>query len=344
MISAVTPVFARDALDELYDKLQRDFDSKPHFFNKSINDFRDGIESPFIKPYFKEYAANNARPLTPTQISKLPEGYFLEKEPFFLAMAGRERLLKAGKIKNHPILAVVDFSRHARNRRLFIMDIHKGEVLINTYTSHAAKTDSDRDGYADTFSNQAGSNLSSLGFMSSDVTYSGNYGYSLRMRGHDPLLNSNVFSRAVVVHGFGGLGPHDASWGSMSTSEGCLMISTNESGRFWGMEDKSMLDLVIKTLKPGSLIFTYDYENPELFKSTWIKKSDIPEVVVEEEPVPEDPKPEEPKPEEPKPQDPEVGKPAQPVEVEPVNEYNEEEVVVSHLPGRSKILPARPAN
>lgn len=278
-IFSMTPVNVRASvdLDELYEKLSRDFDSKPYFFNEAINDYRDGVESPFIRRLFGEYSTNNARPLSAQQITKLPDGQFLDKAPFYLAMAGRLRLLKAGKIKDHPILAVADFSRHARERRLFIMDIHKGEVLINTYTSHAGKTDSDRDGYADTFSNTPGTNMSSLGFMSSDVTYNGIYGYSLRLRGHDPLLNSNVFSRAVVVHGFGGLGPHEASWGNMATSEGCLMVSTNESGRFWGMEDQSMLELVIRTLRPGSLIFTYTDQNPELFKSSWIKRTDIPD-------------------------------------------------------------------
>lgn len=231
--------------------------------------------SPFIQQMFKEDAINNARPLTQNQIKKLPEAYFLERKPFFLAMAGRERLIKAGKIKNHPILAVVDFSRNAKNRRLFVMDIERGEVLINTYTSHAYASDKNADGFPETFSNISGSEKTSVGFMSSDVTYYGNYGYSLRLRGHDPKLNSNVLSRAVVVHGFGGMDVQQASSGYVSTSQGCLMLSTNESGRFWGMEDKSMLQIVIEILKPGSLIFNYTDED-DLKLSDWIKESDAP--------------------------------------------------------------------
>lgn len=247
---------AVDTVEDLYQRLKDDFESKPHFFNSSINDFRP-------------------EPLTLNQIAKLPDAEFLDKKPFFLAMAGRERLIKAGKIKNHRILAVVDFSRHSNNRRIFIMDILNGEVLVNTYTSHAYYTDSDQDGYADSFSNVSGSEKTSVGFMSSDVSYYGNYGYSLRLKGHDPKLNSNVLARAVVVHGFGGMDVTQASWGKISTSQGCLMFSTNESGRFWGMEDKSMLQIVIGLLKPGSLIFNYT-EQDDLKLSEWIKSSDVP--------------------------------------------------------------------
>lgn len=155
------------------------------------------------------------------------------------------------------------------------MDLQKGEVLVNTYTSHAYSTDRDGDGYADNFSNVSGSEKSSVGFMSSDVTYYGSYGYFLRLRGHDPKLNSNVMTRAVVVHGYGGMDVNQASWGSIATSQGCLMFSTNESGRFWGMEDMSMLQIVIGILKPGSLIFSYT-DQDDLKLSEWIKVSDVP--------------------------------------------------------------------
>jgi hypothetical protein len=276
LLTSITRAFAgNEAVESLYQSLKTDFESKHYFFNHSINDFRDGVISPFLQEMFKADAINNARPLTQKQITKLPDAYFLERKPFFLAMAGRERLIKAGKIKNHPILAVVDFSRHSKQRRMFIMDVERGEVLVNTYTSHAYATDSDGDGYAEAYSNVSGSEKTSVGFMSSDVTYYGSYGYSLRLRGHDPKLNSNVLSRAVVVHGFGGMDVYQASWGSISTSQGCLMLSTNESGRFWGMEDKSMLQIVIGILKPGSLIFNYT-DQADLKLSEWIKSTDAP--------------------------------------------------------------------
>jgi len=280
LVCVITPAFALDHIDDLWDKLNSDFESKRYFFNAAINDERDGVMSPFIPDLFGEYATNNARPLTPAQLAKIPEAEFLDKDVLRLAVSGRERLLKAGKIKDHSLLAVVDFSKHSTFRRFYLMDIKTGEVIINYWTSHAYNSDVNRDGLADTFSNISGSSMSSVGFMSTDVTYKGAYGYSLRLKGHDPLLNSNVFSRAVVVHGFGGMGAYQASSGIASTSEGCLMFSTNESGRFWGMEDKSMNEVVINKLKAGALVFVYT-DQELIYKSTWIKKTDLPDSVIE---------------------------------------------------------------
>jgi hypothetical protein len=275
-----TQAFAQTAVDELWERLNADFESKAYFFNAAINNERNEVMSSFIPRIFGDAADNNARPLTPWQLDKLPDASFLNKIPFKLVMAGRERLLKMGKITNNPIVAVVDFSLHSQLRRLFIFDVQKGEVLINFWVSHATASDKDDDGFAETFSNLAGSKMSSLGFMTTDVTYVGRWGYSMRMKGLDPKLNSKVFPRAVVIHGLGGLGAHDAAWDNIATSEGCLMISTNESGRFWGMEDKSMLELVIKTLTGGALIFTYSEEKDEqgkelILQSSWINESDM---------------------------------------------------------------------
>ena len=273
-------VFADTEMRDLWERLKEDFDSKPFFFNENINNERNGVESPFIQSLFGETSQNNAHPLTQRQLLKLPEAEFLDFNVFKLAIQGRQRLLEAGKIKDATLLAVADFSKSSRHRRFYILDLKKEEVLINFWTSHALKSDVDGDGIPETFSNQNGSSQSSLGFMLTDQTYSGMWGYSLRLKGLDRKLNSQVLSRAVVIHGYGGLGAHDASWGNLTGSEGCLMFSLNESGRFWGLEDRSMRDIVIDTLKKGSLVFIYsdvkDESGQELiFQSDWLKKSDL---------------------------------------------------------------------
>ena len=280
LLFSVSLGYASVETDDLWYTLKHDFNSKPHFFNDALNDYRSGVMSPFVEATFGELATNNAQPLTLKQIENLPDGRFIDLKPFALAMAGRERLIKAGKIKNHPIVAIVDFSQNSRFRRFYLMDIEKKEVLINTWVSHAYASDVNKDGHPETFSNVSGSMMSSVGFMVSDAVYSGSYGLSQRLKGLDSALNSNVFSRAVVIHGFGGLGAHQGSSGPVSTSEGCLMFSNIESGLFWGMEDKSMLELVIKSLKSGALIFNYTDENdnegkPLILKSQWIKESDL---------------------------------------------------------------------
>lgn len=306
-------------IDELYLRLKQDFESKPHFLNENINDQRNSVMSPFIREiYDQDY--NNARPLSANQIRNLPGGMMLDKKVFTLAMKGRERLLKAGKIKDFPLLVVADFSKNSRLRRFYVLNVHTGEVLINTWVSHASKSDADYDGYPETFGNVSESNLSSIGFTVTDsAPYNGRWGYSLRMRGLDPKLNSNVYSRAVVIHGWNTMGAHEASWGRSATSMGCLMISQFESGRFWGLEDRPLSEIVINKVKGGALVFTYSDvdEDKLIMQSEWIRPTDIPKEETESEP--------------------EAGKPI-PV---PVEDESADEPVVSHrLPFRYTSKPA----
>lgn len=270
-------------VDELWSTLKDEFESREEFFNFSINRHRDNVMSPFMNTLFKDLAMNNARPLTNQQIQSLPDAEFVSREIFHLAMKGRERLLKAKQIKNHPLVVIADFSQSSRNRRLYIIDLVKKKTLINTWVSHAYNSDEDHDGYADKFGNISGSELSSLGFMTTAETYYGQWGYSLRIKGLDPKLNSKVYSRAVVFHGDGSMGAHQASWGRSSSSLGCPMISMSESGKFWGMEDNPLHQIVIDTIKSGAMVFFYsDIEEQGLrtvFQSNWIKESDLPDEV-----------------------------------------------------------------
>jgi len=205
------------------------------------------------------------------------------REAFYLAYHGRERLIKAGKIKRDTLLAVVDFSQRSNSRRFYLIDLNKEKVIINYFTSHAYNSDKNSDGFADYFSNVPNSETSSLGFMKTGETYHGMWGYSLRVAGLDSTLNSNVLKRAVVIHGLGGLDPIQASAGSVSTSQGCFMFSSTESGRFWGFEDKSMNEVIINRMKAGTLLFAYVDGDRSLFESQWISEDDLPQNIREDE-------------------------------------------------------------
>ena len=51
------------------------------------------------------------------------------------------------------------------------------------------------------FSNKMNSYQSSLGFYLTINTYEGSNGYSLRLKGLEPGINSNAMDRHIVVHG-----------------------------------------------------------------------------------------------------------------------------------------------
>ena len=57
-----------------------------------------------------------------------------------------------------------------------------GEVWT-LHVAHGEGSDPDDSGYAKTFSNVEGTRASSLGFFTTAETYSGEYGYSLRLDG-----------------------------------------------------------------------------------------------------------------------------------------------------------------
>jgi len=103
--------------------------------------------------------------------------------------------------------AVVDFAVHAADERMWVFDVFEASLHHQTYTSVGDVSDPDHDGWADSFSNQSGSHMSSLGLMKGAELYVGSYGNSLRLDGLEPGYNDNVRDRAIVVHPWTGSAP-----------------------------------------------------------------------------------------------------------------------------------------
>jgi hypothetical protein len=146
--------------------------------------------------------------------------------------------LNKDKIPNTRYVTVVDFSRHSGKKRFFIVDTRTGDVDAHA-VAHGTGSDPGNTGYAKRFSNVNGSNASSLGFYLTAETYVGKHGRSLRLDGLS-TTNSNVRSRAVVIHGASYVGE-----------------SRSQQGRSWGCFalDEDSKDGVIDRLKGGSLIY-----------------------------------------------------------------------------------------
>ncbi|HQY64661.1 MAG: murein L,D-transpeptidase catalytic domain family protein [Myxococcales bacterium] len=142
------------------------------------------------------------------------------------------------RIRNPRYLTIIDFSLHSSKRRLFIIDMQSGRVEPHV-VAHGSGSDPANAGIPSGFSNREGSNASSLGYYVTAETYSGKWGYSLRLDGLS-ATNSNVRARAVVMHG--------ASY----VDDGRSL-----QGRSWGcpalpMDEK---DAVINKVKGGSLLY-----------------------------------------------------------------------------------------
>lgn len=118
----------------------------------------------------------------------------LKYSTFLKAIQGYNRIedKKAGYI------TIIDFSKPSNEERFFVIDLENKKVDFSTYVTHGKNSGL---GTAVKFSNNPNSYQSSLGFYLTKNTYEGSNGYSLRLLGLEPGINSNAMDRNIVVHG-----------------------------------------------------------------------------------------------------------------------------------------------
>lgn len=116
---------------------------------------------------------------------------------FTNALKGYFKLKEKGGITNEK-LTIVDFSVSSSVKRLWVIDMEKFEIVLQSYVAHGKKTG---DEYAVSFSNRINSHMSSLGFYKTGETYNGRNGFSLRLDGLERGINDNARARAIVIHG-----------------------------------------------------------------------------------------------------------------------------------------------
>ncbi|WP_345336744.1 murein L,D-transpeptidase catalytic domain family protein [Ferrimonas pelagia] len=145
--------------------------------------------------------------------------------------------------KRKPLLTIIDYSKPSTQKRFFVIDMDKRQLLFDTYTTHGVNS-----GYlfANDFSNIVNSRQTSLGAFLTDDTYYGGNGYSLRMDGLDPGINDNARRRYIVIHGADYANP-------------ALIHQQGRLGRSWGCPalPQDLARKVIDTIKGGSLIYAH---------------------------------------------------------------------------------------
>jgi hypothetical protein len=146
-------------------------------------------------------------------------------------------------IDNQKVLTIVDFSLHSGKKRFFVIDLATGAVTARV-VAHGKRSDPDFTGYATEFSNDEGSNMSSLGFALTAQVYEGVHGRSLRLEGLSPT-NSNMLARSVVIHGAAYVVEGQDKQGR---SLGCFALDQDEK------------DDVIDALQGGSLLYADSLE------------------------------------------------------------------------------------
>lgn len=142
---------------------------------------------------------------------------------FERAVTGFYNLRNDGKATtSKAVLSIVDFDQTSTEKRLWIIDLDKKELILNTWVAHGEFSGADK---ASKFSNVVQSLKSSIGFYITGEKYYGKHGLSLRLDGMDEDFNSNARKRAIVVHGADYVSQRTINaLGRLGRSQGCPAV------------------------------------------------------------------------------------------------------------------------
>ncbi len=169
-------------------------------------------------------------------------GSGLSIDVFEKAVTGFYNLKSSGKIAvDKSILTIADFDQSSTKKRLWIVDLDKKAIILNTWVAHGRGSGDDK---ATRFSNTSDSHQSSMGFYVTGEIYRGQHGRSLRLDGMDQGFNSNARKRAIVVHGadYVGQGTINAL-GRLGRSHGCPAVAPE------------LTDEIINTIEGKTVMF-----------------------------------------------------------------------------------------
>jgi len=190
----------------------------------------------------------------------LNESFVLPNENLLeMAVNGYHKLVNNKKIEQGKTLTIVDFSLPSSEKRMWIIDVESGIILLNSVVSHGRNSG---DLMAEKFSNIDSSYMSSLGFYVTGETYIGKHGYSLRLDGVEKGFNDRARDRAIVIHG-ADYANEDfiTNTGRLGRSLGCPALPVDTS--------KEIIDLI----KDKTCLFIFGKDDDYITKSELINRS-----------------------------------------------------------------------
>lgn len=160
---------------------------------------------------------------------------------FEKAITGFYHLKNTGRLSaTKSILSIADFDLNSTKKRLWIIDLEKKELILNTWVAHGERSGTDKALY---FSNNNESLKSSIGFFITGESYYGKHGLSLKLDGVDQGFNTNARKRAIVVHGADYVSQETINaLGRLGRSQGCPAVPQALSATIvHAIEDKTVL-------------------------------------------------------------------------------------------------------
>jgi hypothetical protein len=115
----------------------------------------------------------------------------------------------------------VDMQVKSGKNRFFVVNLANGDILKKGLVAHG-KGDQ-RFTFDKKFSNEEGSNCTSLGIYKIGKAYNGAFGLSYKLYGLNKT-NSNALKRYVVLHSMGSIPPVESKW-PITQTEGCPAVA-----------------------------------------------------------------------------------------------------------------------
>lgn len=140
-------------------------------------------------------------------------------------------------------LAVIDYTKHSSEKRFHMFDVKEHSYLGSTYVAHGSESGSS---YANEFSNEVGSNKTSLGFYVAHEDYYGKNKHSIRMDGMSIGLNDNARKRAITMHASNYANPEYIKFNKrLGRSDGCFALPQDG------------IETIINRFKFGGIVYAY---------------------------------------------------------------------------------------
>lgn len=186
----------------------------------------------------------------------------LDEDVLRLALAAVERASGSLDAAKPHLLTIIDYSLPSTEKRLWLLDLRSGKTIYHELVAHGQGSG---DNWAFEFSNVMGSKQTSLGLFLTEETYTGQNGYSLRLRGLEPGVNDLARPRTIVMHGAPYVSErHIRKYGRLGRSWGCPAVRREVAA--------GLIDLI----KDGSFVFGY-YPDPSwLSRSPFLDLKDVP--------------------------------------------------------------------
>ncbi|MFD1255216.1 murein L,D-transpeptidase catalytic domain family protein [Mucilaginibacter terrae] len=154
----------------------------------------------------------------------------LDYDVFQKAVTGYFNLKQNKKLsKKSEVITVIDFNKASTVKRMWIVDLLKKELVLNTWVAHGQGSG---DNIATQFSDDNNSHQSSLGFYVTNEVYYGKHGRSLKLDGMDAGFNTHARERAVVLHAANYVCENTIKQlGRLGRSHGCPAVSPEVSNK-----------------------------------------------------------------------------------------------------------------